>query len=282
MKKNEQAAKNLSKLLDSLKKKYKDVEQPHGLAPITQMLLSFLQWNTTAANADAAFDKIMAAVIDFTELRVTHLGELVDIIGETYPQAQIRLERLLEALNEIYQREHKTDMTSLKGKAKKEIKVYLETLPGLTPYTIAQITLLCFGGHAIPVDDHLASLLVDNKVADNDASPKEITAFLEKQIRSSDALEAHTVFQAWADENPVKKPKTKKKSTKKAKTTSKITKKITEKIAEKVAEKIVEKEPTKAAVTKTTKAPATKKKAAKKAAKKVAKKSKTTKTKKPK
>ena len=268
MKKNEQAAKNLTKLLDTLKKKYGEVEQPQGLAPITQLLLSLMQWNTTTANADEAFDKLMALVVDFTELRVTHLGELIDVIGPTYPLAQIRLERLLEALGEIYQREHKTDLTSLKGKAKKEVKQYLETLPGLPPYTIAQITLLCFGGHAIPVDDHLASLLVDNKVADEDASPKEITAFLEKQIRSSDALEAHTIFQAWADENPVKKPKTKKKSTKKTKTTKKT--------AVKAADKAPAKE-------ETAKAPAAKKtakKVAKKAAKKVAKKSKTSKAKK--
>ena len=108
MKKNEQAVKNLTKLLATLKKKYNDVEAPHGLAPITQMLLSFMQWNTTTANADVAFDKLMASVVDFTELRVTHLGELIDLIGPTYPQAQIRLERLLEALAEIYQREHKT------------------------------------------------------------------------------------------------------------------------------------------------------------------------------
>ena len=160
-------------------------------------------------------------------------------------------------------------MTSLKGKAKKEVKQYLETLPGVPQYTIAQITLLCFSGHAIPVDDHLASLLVDEKVADHDASIKEITSFLEKQIRSSDALEAHTLFQAWANDSPVKKTKTKKKAIKKAKPT----KKVTEKAPAKAAEKKATKAPA-------TKAPATKKKAAKKAAKKVAKKSKTTKAKK--
>ncbi len=275
MKKNEQAAKNLTKLLVALKKKYSKAQPPQPLAPIAQLTLGFLQWNATTKAADDAFDAIIPSMVDYNELRVTHLGELVAMLGQTYPRAQERMQRLLETLNEIYLREHKTDLLSLKGKSKKEIKQYLETLPGIPYYCVAQVTLICFAGHALPVDDHLASLLIEQAIAQEGASPKTIANFLEKQVRSSDALAVYALLQAWADDTPVKKVKIKKTTKKtKVKTVSKITAKTKETSKKAITKKEILK---KEATQKPEKSPITaKKKATKKVTKKNTEKTKTT------
>ena len=203
--------KALNALLKKARSKW-DGEEPPPLEPITQLVISFLPWNATLQQADTAFEKIMAEVVDLNELRVSMHHEVVELIGVRYPQAEERAIRLREAMHEVFQREHDWKLNSVKTKGKRDQREYLDTLPGTPPYVAAQVALLCFGAHAMPVDDKLAALLAAEGVLDAGTTPAEAEAWLSRQVKAGDALEAHLALQAWSDTKKAPAVKTAKKT----------------------------------------------------------------------
>jgi len=102
----------------------------------------------------------------------------------------------------VFEREYVVALTSLEKKAKKDIQKYLDTLPGMVPYVAAQVFLVNFGGHAIPVDDTLAELLKAEEIVDPQATVAEIAGFLEKHVKAEDAVGVHQQLRHWADTHP--------------------------------------------------------------------------------
>lgn len=181
-------------------------EEPDALEPIAELVFSFLTWNATVKQADTAFGKIMAQVVDLNELRVSHVHEIVELIGVRYPDAQRRVIRLLESMMEIYDREHDFKMSSVLSKGKREQREYLDTLPGIPPFVAARVGLLSFGAHAMPVDDRLMVLLIDAGVFDDQTTPVEAESWLTRQVKAGEALDAYMALQAWADKQRVTLP----------------------------------------------------------------------------
>ena len=98
--------------------------------------------------------------------------------------------------------------TNLAKKSKKDIRTYLDTIPSMPPYVAAQVTLLSFTGHAVPVDDVLADRLRAEGVVDPEATVDQIASFLERQIRAADGVKAHGSLRAWTDSSPRKQSNT--------------------------------------------------------------------------
>jgi len=195
-------AKKLATLLRKIKPKSSS-QPPDDVDPITRLVIGFLQWNATARSAAIAHGKLMAELVDNNDLRVSYVDEVVALIGPRYPQAFERAARLRDAMNVIYEREHATSLDALRDRAKKDIRTYLDTLPGITPYVVAHVLLVAFGGHAIPVDDKLALCLKAQQVVDDTATVEQITAFLERHVKAEDAMQTHLALQAWADKSRI-------------------------------------------------------------------------------
>jgi hypothetical protein len=66
-------------------------------------------------------------------------------------------------------------------------------------YVSATVTLLSFGGHAIPLDDRLYRKLIEDGIIEASATFEEAQSFLEHHIRFEDAIEAHQRLRAYAD-----------------------------------------------------------------------------------
>lgn len=174
-------------------------EEADALEPIAELVFSFLTWNATTRQADTAFGKAMAQVVDLNELRVSHPNEIIELIGVRYPDAQRRVIRLLESMMEVFEREHDYRMTSIGSRGKREQREYLDTLPGIPQFVAARVALLAFGAHAMPVDDRLLALLVKAKVFEPDTTPTDAESWLTRQIKAGEAEEAYLALQAWAD-----------------------------------------------------------------------------------
>ncbi|MFK7789662.1 MAG: hypothetical protein AB8C95_09260 [Phycisphaeraceae bacterium] len=240
-------------------------EEADELEPIAELVFSFLMWNATAKQADTAFGKIMAQVVDLNEFRVSLTNEIIEMIGVRYPDANTRVIRMLQSMMEIYEREYDYKMGSLPARNKREQREYLDTLPGMTPFVAARVSLLSFGAHAMPVDERLLTLLVKAGVFEEDTTPADAESWLTRQVKAGDAMEAYLALQEWADGQRVTLPTPPKgevfraepivpepaKTTKKAAATKKVAKKTTKK-------------KTAAAKTTTTKKKTTKKRVAKK------------------
>lgn len=197
--KNESAyAKKFKPLLRKLIKHY-EAEPPETIEPVTQLVKAFLQWNTAKRTAESAYRRLMTVIVDNNDLRVSHRDELISLIGATYPLVEERVARLRDALQEIYLREHCVEMRSCQGKSKKDVRAYLDGLPGITPYVAAQVMLLSFGAHAIPVDEKLVEFLAADGAIDPDATVEQTEAFIERCVKAGEGPDAHAALQAWAD-----------------------------------------------------------------------------------
>lgn len=198
MKQDSPQAKHLVALLKRLGAAY-SAELPPQRDPVTQMVVSFLQWEATRKQAEQAIERLLGVMVDINELRVSFEHEILDALGRDYPRAQERVARMRESLNEVYRREHAMEMRSLAGKNKKEQRAYLDTLPGITPYVAAQVMLLSLGGHALPVDQKLVALLASEGVVEPDTPPEQAEAQLLRQIKADQTLHVHLLLQAWSD-----------------------------------------------------------------------------------
>lgn len=191
-----------AKKLNALLKKLPDAqtpELPDGDDPIGVLVLSFLMWESTTAKAVAAYKNIIEHVVDHNDLRVCMPQEIVELIGQRYPRALDRSQRLRAVLRDIYSREHTVSLERLDSLGKREVRKYIESLEGIVPYVAARLALLSFQAHAVPVDDQLRTQLIDAGAADTSAENDDLSTWLERQVKASDAVETHHALQAWVD-----------------------------------------------------------------------------------
>ena len=239
-------------------------EEADEIEPIAELVFSFLMWNATAKQADTAFGKIMAQVVDLNELRVSLTNEIIDMIGVRYPDANHRVIRMLQSMMEIFDREHDYKMGSLPARSKREQREYLDTLPGMTPFVAARVSLLSFGAHAMPVDDRLLTLLIKAGVFEPETTPADAESWLIRQVKAGDAMEAYLALQEWADGQRVTLRSPPKTAVFKANSVELAPAKKNKAPAKKVTKKVTKKVAKKAPVKKTTKKKTTKKRVAKK------------------
>ena len=191
-------ARKLNPLLKKLRQAHQPVE-PEPLPPLARLVMSYLEWNADTKQATEAYQRLMENCVDINDLRVTHAHVVARLLGPKYPLAEQRAERMRDALHAIFKAFHATSLDPLSVRGKKQVRSFLDALSGMVPYVAAQVTLLGYGGHAVPVDDVLAELLRQEEVVDPEATLGEIVAFMERHIRADNAHQTHLLLRAWAD-----------------------------------------------------------------------------------
>lgn len=173
---------------------------PEGLEPACAMLLySFLLWESTPKQASACFTRLLESIIDLNDLRVAMPGEIVEISGMRDGLAVERAERLRASLNDVFRREHLVTLERLGSASKREVRDYLDGLEGMPPFVAARLTLLGFGGHAIPMDGRLLKLLTSAGVFESGENTTDAERWIERQIRATDAAEIVLLLESWRE-----------------------------------------------------------------------------------
>jgi hypothetical protein len=205
-------AKKLHTLVKRLRTDYAEAAKcpldccPDGHDPLLwQLIFSFMCWEATTAKAAPATKKLHCSVIDYNEMRVCLPDELVGMIGDRYPRATERVQRLRATLNELFRREHAVTLHHLPDMPKREARTYLDTLEGLPPFVAARMMLLNFGGHAFPLDERIyLTLLEESAIPEGDY--EELSSWLERTFHAGEALEPYLLLEAWLNERPAPKP----------------------------------------------------------------------------
>ena len=196
---------NASKKLSALLRKLGSGSPPRDLPPaddpIATIIVSMLLWDSTTEKAIGGFQKLMNEAVDYNDLRVCMPHETMEILGVRYPRVQERSQRLRAVLRSIYLREHAVSLNALKSQGKREVKKYIESLDGITPFAANRVLLLSFDTHGIPVDEQLKELLVDAEVCEPEVEIPDLTAWLASQVRAEDAAGTHYALQAWSDKH---------------------------------------------------------------------------------
>jgi endonuclease III len=190
----------VSALIDALERKYKLAPPESQRSPLEEFIFSFLLWESSTNRAEYALKRLIDAMADLNELRVTNPTTIAAILGKTYPLAEERAERLTVAMDDVFRREHTIELDGILQQPKRDGRKYVESLDGITPYIAARITLCVLGGHAVPVDERTLKRLIESGVVEEDTLADRASAKLERAIKASDGLRAHTLLQAWAED----------------------------------------------------------------------------------
>jgi endonuclease III len=184
-------AKRLKRYLASLRrmKRRSDAGEPDPRETdiVEEMVLAILEEETDRASARAALASVMEWMVDFNELRVTPPRELVRVMSRPVPEAKEKAQRITQVLNHIFDKNNSLRMNSLRDRPIREVRQFLNTLEGMTPFATACVIRRCLGGHAIPLDEVLRTFLIDRGLAPPDADPAELQGFLERHILAADS-----------------------------------------------------------------------------------------------
>lgn len=210
-------AKALTALLKSLDTS--EWTQPDAGDPIAVLVFSFLLWETSLDRATTAYEKLTQAVVDFNDLRICMPHESVAFIGSNYPRALDRCQRMRASLRDIYLREHAVSLERVQAMGKRDVRKYIETLAGMTPFVAERVLLLAFDAHGVPVDEQLRTQLIDEDVLEEGIEVPEAVSWLSRQIKSVDSRGTHFGLQRWIDDQAASS-RTKKPSRKKLSKTS--------------------------------------------------------------
>jgi hypothetical protein len=169
-------------------------------AVLRELLRSMLIWESTTSRAEAALRRFDRSVVDVNELRACIPAEIAQFIGPNYARAEDRAARLRQTLNDLFTREYAVTMAHLPAMSKRDARSYLDALASAPEYVRDRVFLVALGGHALPVDERILSLLLSAKVVDPGTTPEAASAFLERTLRAGEAAEAYALLQAGADE----------------------------------------------------------------------------------
>jgi hypothetical protein len=175
-------------------------DPPRGDAAVAALVESILQSDATNRQGRVAFEVICREYVDFNELRVSPVKDIVDCIGRDHPHARRKAETMTSVLNGVFQRTYDVNVDYMEKMQKRELRRHLEEL-GLGSYAAGHVILEIFGGHAIPVDDTLVEVLQMHQCVAPDSDIADVQGFLTRIIAHKDALSGHEFFRAYVQKS---------------------------------------------------------------------------------
>lgn len=167
--------------------------------PIRVLIESILEPDTFGKQASAAAGALMSEFVDYNEMRVSPIKDIVETVGRDYPDARVKAETLVKVLNTVFDRTCQMTMEYMAKMPKKELRKHLLAM-GLGPYSAACVLLL-YGGGAIPVDRTLVDCLVMEDLVPAKSTIEEVQPFLERLVGPKDSLGAHELLRTYVEKN---------------------------------------------------------------------------------
>jgi hypothetical protein len=215
MKDNKKYADKLLKEFRSLKREYGKVIKPKYEFSTDALIYAIVSENMADSAANAAIKKLSRHFVDWNDLRVSRVEEIVDVIGKDSPENRIIAEALTQSLNTIFNKYDVVNLEALIEAGKRQAKTILEKLLPASRFVINYTVLTALDGHAIPLTPRMLEYLKNNELIQADATVEEIEGFLERQISASQAYEFYAVFRQASESAKAGEKKNDKKEVKK-------------------------------------------------------------------
>ena len=181
----------LDKTLTLLKKKFHPPAEPDKRPVLEEVVFAMCREGLPTATADAAFDRLRRAFVDWNEIRVSSVPEVAEVLGDT-PQAGDRAKRIVEFLQEHFERTYSFELDDLEKKGVKQAAKQLARYKdkGVTDFTVAWVTQRALGGHAVPLDEPSIRVLRRLHVIEGDIDDLESTrASLEHHVSKANGYD---------------------------------------------------------------------------------------------
>ncbi len=159
-----------------------DGEAPRTI--LAEVVYAILRDDATPDQADAAFAAVKAHFVDWNEIRVSTILELSEVLAPL-PNASDRARRVIEFLQEHFERTYSFDLDDLEKKglkqAVKQLARYKDT--GVADFAVAWVAQRALKGHSIPLDGGAIRVLSRLGILDGDLDDLEsVRASLEHYI----------------------------------------------------------------------------------------------------
>ncbi len=172
---------------------------PEQRDPVTLLAFAFCSWESTAERAVEACQKLRKNLVDWNDLRVCKVDEIVEMAGFNDAHKEERAKRLRSSLHAIFLREHETSLDALHDMKKRETREYIESLDGMVPYVSSFVLMHAFEVNGVPVDEQMRTLLIEKDAIDPDADINEVSGWVSRQVSADDSIKVSCQMRAWAD-----------------------------------------------------------------------------------
>jgi len=164
--------------------------EPEEQDPVDLLILTILSQNTTDVNSLRAFSLLKSAyprIQDLSEAPLSDIAERIRVGG----LAEIKAQRIKEALGKIKLDAGDIDLHFLAGMSKEDATKYLESLPGVGPKTASVVLLFSFGFAVLPVDTHVFRVSRRLGLVPENSSIKETQRLLEEKVPAEKYFSLH-------------------------------------------------------------------------------------------
>ncbi len=151
-------AEKFNKLYKVVKKYYQPILPPAERTVLEHLVYACCLEDSTYEAADEVLATLLEDYFDWNEIRVTTSLELSELMKRLYdPLAAAG--RLRKALHGLFESKYSFDAEFLKKENLGKAIEQLEKFKGVSPFVVASVAQLALGGHSIPVDQALLSLM---------------------------------------------------------------------------------------------------------------------------
>ncbi len=145
---------NKQRLLSQIFSALKKGGEPAAAEPLPvleQFLYGLCREGATAAQADRAFRNLREHFYDWNEVRVSSVRELEEAL-EDLPDTEVRAQRVIAFLQEVFETTFSFDLESLHKKGLKQAAKQLARYQAANDYVVSWVVQQSLGGHAVPLD----------------------------------------------------------------------------------------------------------------------------------
>lgn len=181
----------VKKLVTELKRRYR-AALPKAQRPVLETLLfSACLENSGAAEAEAAYQRMVSCFYDLNEIRVSSVSEIEHALGDLH-EAAWKAMRIRETLQHTFEHHYSFDLEPVRRKSQEAAVKDLSAIPYQTPFMRQYALQQCLGAHIIPIDERMKRALVWLGLAEAEQTPEQISEDLKQAIKKSDGpLVAH-------------------------------------------------------------------------------------------
>lgn len=204
MKESKEYSKKVNKLYSSLKRKQKVQKAVYD--EITNALVyAIVSSELNESAAQSAIKKLTDYFVDWNDLRVSRIEEIIEVLGEETPSAKEIASALTTALRSIFSKYNMVSLDALHKMSKRAARAALEKIEGTSRFAVDYCMLTSLQGHAIPLTQKMIEYLRSNDLVHPETDEAEIESFLARRIPASKAYEFYYLLRRRSESGRKKK-----------------------------------------------------------------------------
>lgn len=177
-------------ILQNLKAVYGVPRPPLGLDPLDVLIETILSQSTTNVNSNRAFASLKRRFPSWDAARRARVGSIEAAI-RSGGLAKQKSARIKELLNEILRRTGSLDLSFLGTAPVEEAKLFLASLKGVGPKTVACTLLFACNRPVFPIDTHIFRIAGRLGLIPERCSDEEAHRTMERMIPAKRYYETH-------------------------------------------------------------------------------------------